>query len=284
MGLLRELHPEAKQYRLALKREDEQRLGQIRQVSVEANPSTDGLFHLPRAEALASLGQKRLAAAEMRAAYQEAKGSKALPKKVGTISYAVGNYYVPMAVALNDPGLLDQPEETWHWIYPEAYQAIVDRHARRHHIDPRLMYSMMRQESAFKEDAVSPVGARGLIQIMPFTGKRLATAMGWQGFNPSDLFEPEINIALSALYMRMNADLFANRLPMMIAAYNAGEAAVERWAPSRVDLEDWEFIEEIPYKETNTYTKRVMRNYWMYQYLYPDSDFDKANEPKKQKT
>lgn len=284
LASLRELHTDDEQYRMALKSEDQKRLGKIRQVAVESNPSTAGLFHLPRAEALHTLGQKRLAADEMRAAYREAKGNKALVKKVGTISYAVGNYYVPMVVALNDPGLLDRPEDTWHWIYPEAYQAIVDRHARRHRIDPRLMYSMMKQESAFKEEAVSPVGARGLIQIMPFTGKRLATAMGWQGFNPADLFEPEINIALSALYMRMNADLFEDRLPMIIAAYNAGEAAVERWLPSRVDLEDWEFIEEIPYKETNKYTKLVIRNYWMYQYLYPDSEFDKLHQVKKRKT
>jgi len=159
----------------------------------------------------------------------------------------------------------------------------VERHAKRHKLDPRLVYSMMRQESAFKEHAVSSAGARGLIQIMPFTGKRLARNMGWKGFQVHDLYEPEVNIALSALYLRMNSDLFENRFPMVIASYNAGEAAVQRWLPSRMDLEDWEFIEEIPFRETNDYTKKVMRNYWMYQYLYPNSAFDKESKPSKKK-
>lgn len=284
LASLRELHDDARGYRTALRQEDQRRIRKIRHVAVKSDPSVDGLFHLPRAEVLDALGLQRLAADEMRQAYQEAKHSKALLKKVGEISYSVGNYYVPMIVALRDPGLLDRPEDTWHWIYPQAYHPIVERHARRYRLDPRLMYSMMKQESAFQEHAVSSAGARGLVQIMPFTGKRLSHAMGWQGFNTHDLFEPEINIALSALYINMNSDLFEGRLPMVIASYNAGEAAVERWLPSRIDLEDWEFIEEIPYKETNNYTKKVMRNYWMYQYLYPDSKFDQPKKSEKQKT
>lgn len=268
LASLRALNEKDKKFFTAIKVEDQKRARKIRRVSVESSPPIDGLFHLPRAAALHELGFERLASKEMKAAYKESKNSPALMKMVGEIAYSVGNYYVPMVVALRKPGLLEDPESVWDWIYPKAYGTIVKRHAVRRKLDPLLIYSMMRQESAFQEHVISSAGARGLIQIMPFTGRRLARIMGWKGFKNSDLFEPEINIALSTLYVRMNSDLFEGHLPATIASYNAGEHAVVRWISSRKDLEDWEFIEEIPYRETNKYTKRVMRNYWMYQYLY----------------
>ncbi len=270
LSALRDMNDKDKEKKFysTLKIEDQRRARRIRQVAVDAAPSMNGLFHLPRAQALHSMGRKRLATREMKAAFREAKGRPALMKLVGEMAYEVGNYHVPMIVALRKPGLMDRPEDAWNWIYPAAYQPIVERHAGRRHLEPNLVYSMMRQESAFQEQVVSSAGARGLIQIMPFTGRRLARIMGWKGFKTIDLFEPEINIALSTLYVRMNSDLFDGHLPAVIASYNAGEHAVARWLPSRQHLDYWEFIEEIPYRETNKYTKRVMRNYWMYNYIY----------------
>jgi soluble lytic murein transglycosylase len=265
------LNPDYDDFSQAIKKADEVRAARIRQVNFD-EPERDALFHLPRAEALHQLGFKRLASQELEEAYREAKGSTTLLRHVGKLAYASNLFNAPMLIALKHPGILDRPQDAWYWIYPSAYNEIVTRHAEHRQLDPRLVFSMMRQESNFKEHAVSPVGARGLIQIMPYTGQRLAKIMGWEGFEVKDLFDPEINIALSTLYLRLNSDLFANRLPMVIASYNAGEAAVERWLPSRKNLDDWEFIEEIPYNETRTYVKRVLRNYWMYQYLYPSPD------------
>jgi soluble lytic murein transglycosylase-like protein len=110
--------------------------------------------------------------------------------------------------------------------------------ARRHGLNPSLVAAVARVESRFDPRAVSHRGARGLMQVMPATGKRL-------GVRPSDLFDPEKNLDAGARYLRELADRFGDDLALVLAAYNAGEGAVERFGGVP------------PYRETLAYLARV---------------------------
>lgn len=153
-------------------------------------------------------------------------------------------------------------------IYPKEYPHIVGKEAKNRKLDPYLLFAMIWQESRFREGAVSSVGAIGLMQLMPQTALQVASAAKLKHFDLSDLFDPEINIRLGSLYLRFLKELFFDRLPHAVASYNAGEEAVARWL-SRRDQEPSEiFIEEIPFSETQNYTKKVLLTYWMYRWLY----------------
>jgi soluble lytic murein transglycosylase-like protein len=110
--------------------------------------------------------------------------------------------------------------------------------ARRHGLNPSLLAAVAQAESAFDARAVSHRGARGLLQLMPATGRRL-------GLHPAELFEPEKNLDAGARYLRELADRFQDDLSLVLAAYNAGEGAVERFGGVP------------PYRETLGYLSRI---------------------------
>jgi soluble lytic murein transglycosylase len=142
-------------------------------------------------------------------------------------------------------------------LYPRPYDAEVSAAAELASIDASLVYGMIRQESLFRSDAVSPAGAVGLAQLLPETAAR--TARAWRGAAPGavDLFDPGMNIQLGAWHMRELSDRFDGQTPVALAAYNAGAAAAERWLPQEtLDADIW--IENIPYNETREYVERVL--------------------------
>lgn len=128
-------------------------------------------------------------------------------------------------------------------------------------IDPYLVYAMMRQESRYRETIVSPAGAVGLLQIMPLTGLRLAREDGWPDYQVKWLYDPETNIELGVRYLQKLWGLLDGRWYAVVASYNAGESVVAEWLKQRRGLSEEEFIEEIPYRETRDYVKRVYA-YW----------------------
>jgi soluble lytic murein transglycosylase len=125
----------------------------------------------------------------------------------------------------------------------------------------------MREESGFRAEIVSPVGARGLLQIMVETGQQLALEHGVEEFDDEDLFDPGRNIDLGARYLTDLTRLFDGRTSASIASYNAGPEAVSRWKPDDA-AEDDEWVEAIPYSQTRSYVKRVLRSLYAYQVLY----------------
>jgi len=133
--------------------------------------------------------------------------------------------------------------------------------SKPHPIDPYLVYAMMRQESRYKESIVSPVGAIGLLQIMPATGRKLALEDGWPDYQPKWLYDPATNIELGVQYIQNLWGLLDGHWYAVVASYNAGEQVVAEWLKQRKGLSEEEFIEEIPYKETRDYVKRVY-SYW----------------------
>jgi soluble lytic murein transglycosylase len=134
-------------------------------------------------------------------------------------------------------------------------------------VDPALAYAHTLQESNFRENAVSPANARGLMQITPITVREHAPSLGLSA-RSVDINEPRVNLAFGQrnLEMLRDSSVTNGQLPKIMAAYNAGLLPVTRWAYEVRDQGDpllW--MESIPYWETRSYVAIVMRNYWMYE-------------------
>ena len=122
---------------------------------------------------------------------------------------------------------------------PETpYGNLIFRIAERHAVNPQLVAAMVRAESAFDPQAVSPKGAAGLLQLMPATAERF-------GLAADEVFDPERNLDAGVRYIRWLAERFAGELPLVLAGYNAGEAVVDRYDGVP------------PYRETRNYIRRV---------------------------
>jgi soluble lytic murein transglycosylase len=159
-------------------------------------------------------------------------------------------------------------EELWWFAWPAAFADLVTAASKRSGIEPALLSAVMREESGFRPRVLSVVGARGLLQIMPSTGERLAESAGLVDFQEDDLFEPDLNLLLGAHYLGQLLERFDGRASAAIASYNAGPEAVARWIDAFHDEEDDEWVEAIPYKETRRYVKRVLRSQQAYRVLY----------------
>lgn len=118
---------------------------------------------------------------------------------------------------------------------PGRYQKLIDTAAVRHGVDPRLVQALIQVESGFRSRAVSPKGARGLMQILPSTGRQ---------YGALDLFDPQVNLDAGVRHLKSLLDRFD--LPMALAAYNAGEGAVARFGGIP------------PFRETRSYVTRIL--------------------------
>jgi soluble lytic murein transglycosylase len=157
------------------------------------------------------------------------------------------------------------------WIrycYPLGYWPTVERETAARSLDPYLVASLIRQESLFDAEVRSAANAIGLMQILPATASALAARHGLGDFDASQLLDPATNVTLGTAYLRELLDRYSGNLPRALAAYNAGEAAVDKWQRRYPDLEDDEFVESISYRETRGYVKRVLANRRMYGALY----------------
>jgi soluble lytic murein transglycosylase len=149
-------------------------------------------------------------------------------------------------------------------LYPFPYDSIVRTEARRRGVDPAFAAALIRQESSFTPTATSPVGARGLMQVMPSVGQAIAGRRDW---DPALLYRPEVNVPIGMRHLA--GSLARHPHPAYaLAAYNAGEGRVRRWR-QRAGADDPElFVERIPYVETRDYVRIVLRNAAMYESLY----------------
>ncbi len=157
------------------------------------------------------------------------------------------------------------------WIsifYPEPHRDIVFNAAYDNHIDPYLVFAIIRVESKFQPTAESPVGARGLMQIMPETAQWIASQQGIEEFDAADLHEPEVNIQFGCWYIANLSQEFNDNLPLVIAAYNAGRGQVGEWLQSGEWDGSLEGVKDIPFVETKQYIENVMQNYEAYRAIY----------------
>ncbi len=156
-------------------------------------------------------------------------------------------------------------------LYPFPYRTLIAEEARDRGLDPFIAAALIRQESMFEALITSPAGARGLMQIMPATGARLAEAVGMERWNAELLYHPEINVHLGTRYVAQHMENYDGSLPSVFSAYNAGSHRVEWWSEFPEYGDDELFTERIPYRETRNYVKILTRNRALYDGLYSGS-------------
>ncbi|HEX6176166.1 MAG TPA: lytic transglycosylase domain-containing protein, partial [Candidatus Binatia bacterium] len=152
--------------------------------------------------------------------------------------------------------------------YPLAYWEIIQNKAREAELDPYLVVALIRQESLFDTRARSSAAALGLMQLLSTTATRVAKQLGLTPPSTETLFDPELNVTLGTRYLQNLLQRYSNNWFKAIAAYNAGEAAVDRWERDIATEDIEEFVERIPYLETRQYVKLVLRNHRIYKTLY----------------
>lgn len=154
-------------------------------------------------------------------------------------------------------------------LYPLPFRQSLLAQATLRGIDPWLLTAILREESRFRPDAVSPVGARGIAQLTLPTARRLSTALGVAGTpRVSDLHRPEVAIPLAATLLAELGARFDGLDPAIVAAYNAGEAQAELWRSYCLTREPEELLAKIGFRETRAYVSRVLEGRSHYAALY----------------
>ncbi len=131
-------------------------------------------------------------------------------------------------------------------------------------VDPYLVAAIIREESQYDWQAVSRVGAIGLMQVMPGTANNVAQRLGLPAVGRDDLFDQETNIRIGVHYVGQLLEQFSGNVALTIASYNAGPLVVASWMAQHPGRSQDEFVELIPYQETRQYVKRVLRSYREY--------------------
>ena len=163
------------------------------------------------------------------------------------------------------------PAEILQVIFPLTYWEAIKRHSAVYELDPYVVAALIAQESTFDPQARSVANAWGLMQIVPSTGRRLATALGIRPFRTSMLTNGETNIRLGTLYFKRLVRQFGGT-HYALASYNAGENRVVRWKAERPGMDEDEFIDDIPFPETQNYVKRILGTAEDYRRLYGEGD------------
>jgi len=146
--------------------------------------------------------------------------------------------------------------------FTEHFQARAEEFA----LDPAWVFAVARQESAFMADARSPAGALGLMQIMPATGKDIATKLKATGFRTAKLLQPSLNVRFGTWYLRHLLNRIGDNPVLATAGYNAGPHRVDRWLPKKGELATDIWIETIPFRETRKYVRRILAYTVIYQF------------------
>jgi len=155
-------------------------------------------------------------------------------------------------------------------LFPYGYRRVIEAEAGEQCVDPLLLAAIIRQESRFDPRAVSPVGARGISQVMPPTGEQLAATLRLGRFDADLLFVPDFNLHLGARYLhdRITRDGFPTHA--VFASYNAGPTRVTRWRAWPEFQDPDLFAERIPITETRDYVRTVYASYVWYRQVYSD--------------
>ena len=157
--------------------------------------------------------------------------------------------------------------QNYRLVYPVLVREALIESSKENGLDPALVASLIRQESNFNPGATSPVGARGLMQLMPSVGRTLARSKGIAGYSDESLYDPEINIRLGTTHLAALLRRTSN-LERVLAAYNAGESRVARWITKAGASDPEIFTERIPFVETRDYVRSIVRNRAFYSMLY----------------
>jgi soluble lytic murein transglycosylase len=153
-------------------------------------------------------------------------------------------------------------------IYPVNFSDLVFRHAEDYDIDPRVIFAVIRQESMFDPVAISGASARGLMQVMPATGKEISQKLSWPpDYTERDLARPYVSVRFGSYYLGTQFKAFEGDWYAALAAYNAGPSRSKRWKALSVNDPDL-FVQAITLDEPVAYIRAISANYAMYRWLY----------------
>ena len=155
-------------------------------------------------------------------------------------------------------------------IYPKTYEELVKIYSEEYDVDENLVFAVIKAESNFDEDAISHKNAIGLMQVMEDTAKDIAIKynidIDFENVKQS-VAEVGNNINIGTKYLSVLLEQYKN-VEVAVAAYNAGIGTVDNWIDKGIIKRDGSDIENIPYKETNNYVRKILRNYKIYQTIY----------------
>jgi len=154
--------------------------------------------------------------------------------------------------------------------YPQKYSEYVEKYAKEFKIEKELIYAVIKEESKFKSESISNKKALGLMQILETTAYEVAEQLGKE-ITKEEILNPETNIALGTKYISNLIKKYDN-IELAIASYNAGIGNVDTWIQEGIINEDGTNIENIPFKETNNYVRKVLRDYKIYKQLFSWKD------------
>ena len=217
------------------------------------------------------MGEPELAEAALRKGFDEPAPEPALWELATALGH-LGRYHLMQRVAARSLRAArregrDPDRAALRMAYPLAFWEIVANGAGRKRLSPYFVMAVMREESHFRVDADSVAGAKGLMQLMPATAAMVAKENGVR-LDEDALFRPAVNIRLGTLYLERLYRRFKGNAVHTAASYNAGPTAVRRWLRTMKSLPPGEFVERIPYGETQRYVKKVLATAALYRRLY----------------
>jgi soluble lytic murein transglycosylase len=152
-------------------------------------------------------------------------------------------------------------------LFPLDYWPLIKKYSEAHQLDPYLISALIAQESTFDHDVRSAANAYGLMQVIPGTGRRYARSLGIRRFSTATLTNAESNVRIGTAYFKDLVDRFGGA-HFALASYNAGEHRIARWISERPGITQEEFIDDIPFPETQNYVKKILGTAEDYRRLY----------------
>ena len=153
-------------------------------------------------------------------------------------------------------------------IYKLEYSEYVYKYSQENELDPFLVFAIIKNESNFNQSIESSMGAIGLMQLMESTAVEIANTIGHEVATKEVLYNPEINIKIGTKYFAYLKEHYNGNEQLALTAYNAGMGNVDKWIKEEVIDEDGSDLENIPYKETNNYVRKIVRDYRIYKELW----------------
>lgn len=206
---------------------------------------------IQRAQELVAIGEKSLARREWNHALDRMTSYQ---QKLAAALASDWGWYGEAILTMGHAHLYNDLEVR----FPIPYRSLLDEYAHKRQLDQGWMFALVRSESAFIEDARSPAGALGLMQVMPNTGKLTARQIGIRNFRAEHLLSAEKNVPIGSAYLKQMLDRFDGNMVLATAAYNAGPGRVRDWLPKQDCMDPDVWAELIPFTETRKYVRRVM--------------------------
>jgi soluble lytic murein transglycosylase len=231
--------------------------------------------HWGQGRELLALGMSRQAGEELGLVLEAAGGEPFALYQLAGLFHSVGMTDLSSQAAAHllravpEGAVGTAPLDLWRLAYPAPFAEVLRETADDEEVPDLLLLALIRQESFFDPLAGSPVGARGLTQVMPATGEAIAHDLAWADFDIDDLYRPSVSLRFGAHYLAEQLDLFEGSVYHALAAYNGGPGNALRWQRAAGDDVD-RFLEEIEFSETKTYVRLVAENLARYRQLYQE--------------